>query len=1161
MADEEPDKERSPWPIIFLLGVIFLPGGILAFLLWGMLRWGRQRPSVVGLAGAAVSLISVLVIAVTYGGIVAGVDELSRSFDSNKLVEVATLIVPIWVGISLIAGALAGWGFAIYSARQMRKNPYLTQLAGSWRYNFKYRRTPWEFLARKRNIRSLKNALLIEEEKAPLGLDEKTDEVVFRYDTEARKHTFMTGTSGSGKALHAATWIPTTSGFKRVGRIKVGDMLLNPNGLPTKVLGVYQPMTKDHYELVFSNGEVIKACGDHLWTVKEAGGDLEPQVVSTRKIAENPSNWYISPLRSPIQTVEKPQVNSYLLGAWLASGAPADGLILKRNKFTNELNQQYDSFVSDLKAKGWLNEDGSFNKLDFDAIMTSVGSREQMVNGAISVGGSYTLNGQTKLSFPDKEVAEFVRSVVFSLGIQASQLEEYEQAYSFRFTNKLGKRNKNNQFSVSVSDITRKGAPTRGLLKIVSVSPIEDNPEHYFCFEVDSPDHMFLVGRSFTPTHNTITMQSLIYSDIEVGKTVVVIDFKRSPKFASKLAAWAEDYGRGFYHFVNGDVEDYDIPRSPGQCAYDPLGSGTPTSKADMVLGMREYDTSAAVYKTAMQQLLQVVFNMLKFADKSKAPSIDWKHGGIFQLASVLSGNGLNELAAANAVEVPPGTSKYTYHSDGAGDINGAKKIWVNSPMAKQASELVEALRSKGPLTQARDELQGQIRTIIASEYGRWMRTGDVPGAREIDLFKLTEQGGNVILFSLNSDSEPEFAQYVGAMIFSDLTNISALRRNAGSDNQVNIYVDEFQAVPPSAVTSLLEKSRESKMAMTIAQQSFDQVVASAEKAGEAYLNSILDTCSNFIAHAGATEKSATRLSEILGKEFVTVYQKTNESDSSFLSTNWARNQSSRVAAREEERWRFAPIEFMSLSSPDPANGFKSSAVFVTKTSADPKYSQKGGATARPVWMIPPDAVLVEYYDGAAIAKQKSRPRPKDEPELSEFSSLDELEPMETVPSFDPERERELRLQKAREAASFEYTPPEEDDFEHAPDEDEDDWGYEEIPDDEVDEEPEPELPVREQPKAASEYNLDELFSSGGLPPAVEPERPKAKPKPEPRLPAPKEESLPPAPSLPPVESTRPSGAPTLPTRPGGGLPTRPGGGLPVRRPSENNGDSPLPEL
>lgn len=1147
MAEEEQEAvgRKSPWPIIALFGLIFLPGGILVGIEWGLLRWGRHRASVVGAISAIVAFLSILIGSLVVKGTVDGISELIQqgALDGQRIGQLALNLVPIWICLSLLLGSPVGYGFAVYSARQMKVSPHLTQLAGSWRHNFKYKRTPLEALRRRRNIRKLKNALLIESERAPMGLDEKTDEVVFRYDSESVKHTFMTGAAGSGKALHGDTWIPTQSGFKRVSRIRVGEIVFDEKGNPAKVSAKFQPLTPDHYELTISNGEVVKACGDHLWPVKVAGGSMQTEIVTTREIAKNPSKYYLSALKNPVLGTVKPLVNTRLLGEWLAGGALAHGHILKRDSSTGQVQEDHTSFVDDLLKMGWVSESGELVKISDNFIFTSIPARERVLSGAISVAGSHGLDGQTKLTLPSRDTAEFLRSLVFSLGIQATPMEVNHGAFSFKFSHKRASQRGKSLFSMTIGEITRKKAPNRGLIRFESVVAIEDSPEDYYCFTVDSPNHQFLFGKTFTPTHNTITMQNLIYADIEAGKDVVVIDFKRSPKFASKLAAWAADNGREFYHFVNGDPEHYDIPRSKGQCYYDPLKSGTATSKADMVLGMREYDTNAAVYKTAMQQLLQSVFNMLKYADRSLAPNIDWTHGGITQLASVVSGNGIGELVAANVKEMPPGSTPYTFLKPGAGGLDGAKEITVNSPNAKEAIQIGEEMRAKGPLSHSKTELQGQMRTIITSEYGRWMKTGSSNEDREIDLFELTsgkKRQGNVILFSLNSDSEPEFAKFVGAMIFSDLTNISALRRNASSENQVNIYVDEFQAVPPSAVTSLLEKSRESKMALTIAQQSFDQVVASAPTAGEAYLNSILDTCSNFIAHAGATERSATRLAEILGKEFVTVYSRMNDNDSSFLSVNWAKNQSSKVSSREEERWKFAPAKFMELSSPDRSNNNKSSAVWITKTSAEATYASKGGATARTVWMVPAENVLIEYYENS----------------LGDRSANTANKTRVVIPAAEEE------AIKARSAESSETPTPEvkieaPHEVRYEDNAEDDEWNFEEIPDDEV--EPE-DLLVSQQPQEETakreEYNISDLFSGD----APAPERvttPKIEEKIEQSSPV--EKVSPKLPSLPIVP---PRG---LPTRPGGGLPLRPGGGLPTRPPKpvarDDSEPSSLPDL
>lgn len=451
-------------------------------------------------------------------------------------------------------------------------------------------------------------------------------------------------------------------------------------------------------------------------------------------------------------------------------------------------------------------------------------------------------------------------------------------------------------------------------------------------YYAEAATHTLVVGAS--GSGKSITLQSLIRGDIVNSNSTIVIDFKRDPEFASKVSSWTKEMGGNFYHFVNGDPSEYDIKNSRGQSIYDPLATGSPTVKADMVLGMREYDTASAVYKANMQQLLQVVFSMLHYANRAKAPNIAWGSGGLFQLATAISGDNFHDLAIA----------------------------CEGTPIQTQAEEVTLQLKGKTGLKHAMDELQGQIRTIVASDYGRWMEASSENPA--IDLMELMAVEGNVVMFSLNSDSEPEFAAYVGAMILADITNVSAKRRNMQLKNKIMVYVDEFQAVVPTSVKALLEKSRGSAIGVTLAQQSFEQTVSASPSNGEAHLLGILDTCSNFIVHNGMTEDSAVRLAKIVGKHVVTKYIKTNENSSFFLSLNWSNKRSAKIQTKDEEAWIYPPREFMSLTSPSAANEYKSTAVVINKNCVDPLHSGSEGATARKVWMIPDSSVLEEYYDG-----------------------------------------------------------------------------------------------------------------------------------------------------------------------------------------------------
>ena len=615
-------------------------------------------------------------------------------------------------------------------------------------------------------------------------------------------------------------------------------------------------------------------------------------------------------------------------------------------------------------------------------------------------------------------------------------------------------------------------------------------------YQTEANKHTLIVGN--TGSGKSVTMQSLIYHDIMQGIPTILIDMKSSPEFSSKLAVWTKEAGGNFYHFINGDPENYDVRGSSGQAFYDPLKSGTPTSKADRVLKMREYDVSAEVYKENMRQLLQTLFGMLKYADRNhKALKIEsyrtlktvtekplekdkretfskrdvqrfverpevlafieeWVSGNKEWVkkkskklysekerqaqsnrnrtlsdkekmslllkcmeevkkdkVTILEAAGILEKYDSNVIDWDEGGIYQVYSATKPGALDALAEACSGTPIEIEAREIAAQSKGKTQINHALEALRGQMRTIVASEYGRWMKLGE--NSKNIDLFSMSQKLGTVILFSINSDSEPDFARYVGSMIMDDLTAVSADRRNKQMKNDVNVYVDEFQAINPSAVAGLLEKSRESGISMTLAQQSFEQIVASTQANGEAYLLSVLDTCSNFIVHAGMTEDSAERLSKIIGKEYVETYSATRRKKSFFLSFNWSANRRQNVQSKQEQRWKFDPVKFMELSSPDKSNNFKSTAVFLTKTCSDPKYANVNGAVARKVWMIPNSRVLETYYI----------PRPEeesyDESEISDNSITFEEESYDESEISDNEDEGGFNFEKILEEEADEF--------------------------------------------------------------------------------------------------------------------------------------------
>ena len=430
----------------------------------------------------------------------------------------------------------------------------------------------------------------------------------------------------------------------------------------------------------------------------------------------------------------------------------------------------------------------------------------------------------------------------------------------------------------------------------------------------------------------TITLLSMVLADMMANRSVIYIDFKSDPSNAAVMAKWSKEFHMNFYHFIGGSAKNYRIPNSEGQSPYDPLVSGG-SSKADMLLGMRDYDTNAAVYKEAMRQLLQTLINGLTVADRTTAPHIDWDHGEIYKVYSAVE---------SDSSFIALGESVKKHHPE------------IGIPFM-QVAEAIQS--SKSTLHQAFGELQGTLRTMIASGYGQWLKTSS-ESTNNINLFELTKTGGNVVLFSIDADGSPDFSKYFGSLIMADLAQVSAKRRNNTINNQVCVYIDEFQAVDPQVLRPLLEKARSSYLAMTIASQSFEQVIAAAGSNGEAQLNSILDTVANYFIHGGSAQSSAERVSKVIGQERVTRYSQTNMSKTGFFSLNFKNKRNNNVRIEEVEDWKVPPRKMMGLSMPNPSNGWKATAIIVKKSSADPRHDGIVGAVAEECWMIPASKVL-----------------------------------------------------------------------------------------------------------------------------------------------------------------------------------------------------------
>ncbi|MDQ1713234.1 MAG: phosphate starvation-inducible protein PhoH [Frankiaceae bacterium] len=91
-----------------------------------------------------------------------------------------------------------------------------------------------------------------------------------------------------GRAQPVDTPVLTSDGFRRIGSLRVGDLVVGSDGRPTPVLGVYPQGRKEVFRVSTQDGASTLACGEHLWFVTtrdDRRHGKAGRVVQTRDLA------------------------------------------------------------------------------------------------------------------------------------------------------------------------------------------------------------------------------------------------------------------------------------------------------------------------------------------------------------------------------------------------------------------------------------------------------------------------------------------------------------------------------------------------------------------------------------------------------------------------------------------------------------------------------------------------------------------------------------------------------------------------------------------------------------------------------------------------------------------------------------------------------------
>lgn len=360
----------------------------------------------------------------------------------------------------------------------------------------------------------------------------------------------LTNGLGTGKALALTTPIPTPGGWRTMASLESGDTVFDETGKPCRVTATHLvPHPNGVFDVYFADGEVIRACGDHLWLTYGNGARkalrrsrsardgvtygtkecvTKPRIHTTRALMSTVRGTngreHAIPCCGELQLAGRNlPIDPYTLGVWLGDGhsrgdavtlhagdaeiVAALGLtdlrVSKGNARTWRLSTE---LREGLKAAGLINN----KHVPDDYFWSTAQHRLALLQGLMDTDGTIEASGACTFDNTNANLADAVQVLCASLGIKTAR--------SLRFPKITGHpeavcRPCHRVFFTTTVPVFRFSAhkrarlptqvrPTQMWRYIDRIVPVL-SAEPMKCITVDSPNKLYLCGRTMVPTHNT----------------------------------------------------------------------------------------------------------------------------------------------------------------------------------------------------------------------------------------------------------------------------------------------------------------------------------------------------------------------------------------------------------------------------------------------------------------------------------------------------------------------------------------------------------------------------------------------------------------------------------------------------------------------------------
>lgn len=343
----------------------------------------------------------------------------------------------------------------------------------------------------------------------------------------------------------------TPTGYVPMGSLKVGDLVMNPNGSPVRIGDIVEQGTTEIYEVEFQDGRKVRCGANHLWATCRNGKKfyiMRTVDYMKRKLKQGSPGKehypYKIPELNPLNFDERPiTVDPYVLGVLLGDGyicgdqvrfSTADEFIVeelqrKLPDYIIEHKEQY-NYVIKSKVKG-INElnrqlkDLKVKVKSYDKFIpenykfTSIENRFELIRGLMDTDGSVT-NGACGFVSTSEQLIDDMIFVLRSLGIRCKKSKEISGRNNVDFNNgNYSDTRPHWELTITTEEdifkLPRKLEKIRKDRKYnykgIGIKSIRKTGEFekQRCLCIDNENHLYIT-KDFIPTHNSYKGGSML---------------------------------------------------------------------------------------------------------------------------------------------------------------------------------------------------------------------------------------------------------------------------------------------------------------------------------------------------------------------------------------------------------------------------------------------------------------------------------------------------------------------------------------------------------------------------------------------------------------------------------------------------------------------------